>query len=39
MVVPQLMRLSGQYDIAEAFDKEVPASGPALGRGRTPETL
>jgi hypothetical protein len=39
MVVPQLMRLFGQYDIAEDFDKELPASGSASIRGRTLETL
>jgi len=39
MVVPQLMRLYGQYDIAEGFDKELLASGVASTRGRTLETL
>jgi hypothetical protein len=39
MVVPQLMRLCGQYDIAEGFDKEVPAPERASTRGRNLETL
>jgi len=39
MVVPQLMRLYGQYDIAEGFDKEQTGSAAASTRGRILETM